>query len=261
MAHGGQPMRDDQRGALVRDPRQRALDRRLGFVVDRRGRLVEHQDRGLAVQRARQRDALALPAGQLRAALADLAVVALRQRRDELVRLGRARRGFHRAPDRARSRRRRCCRRRCRRSGTAPARRSRSRRRSAGRIQRGDVDAVEAGCARASGSMKRSSSLQQRALAAAGAADQRDRLPGRHRQRDRRRPPAGRRRRSRRRSNASRRLRRRPPARRVPRSGSGVSSRSITRSTEAIARWYRSVMSARRVSGHSRRCVRYTSAE
>jgi hypothetical protein len=43
--------------------------------------------------------------------------------------------------------------------------------------------------------------------------------------------------------------------------GSGVSSRSMIRRTDAIARLYRSVMSASRVMGHSSRCVRYTSAE
>ena len=42
----------------------------------------------------------------------------------------------------------------------------------------------------------------------------------------------------------------------LERTGVGVSSRSMIRWTDAIARLYKSVMSASRVSGHSRRCVR-----
>ena len=52
------------------------LDRRLDLGVERRGRLVEHQDRRVLEQHARDRDALALAAGQLDAALADMRVVA-----------------------------------------------------------------------------------------------------------------------------------------------------------------------------------------
>ena len=48
--------------------------------------------RGFATQRARDRQALALAAGERQAALADLRVIALRQARDELVRLRAARR-------------------------------------------------------------------------------------------------------------------------------------------------------------------------
>ena len=53
--------------------------------------------RGFGEQRARDRQALALAAGQRQAALADLRVVALRQARDELVGLGAAR-GLLRSP-------------------------------------------------------------------------------------------------------------------------------------------------------------------
>ena len=48
--------------------------------VDRRRRLVEDQDRRVLEERARDGDALALAAGELRAALAELGLVALRQR-------------------------------------------------------------------------------------------------------------------------------------------------------------------------------------
>ena len=64
MAHRGQAMRHDQCGALVRDARQRTLDRRFGLVVHRGGCLVEHEHGGIAIQGARQGNALALAAGQ-----------------------------------------------------------------------------------------------------------------------------------------------------------------------------------------------------
>ena len=59
--------------------RQRGLHQVLGFGVERGGRLVEDQDRRVLQDRARDGDALALPAGEQRAALADHGVEALRQ--------------------------------------------------------------------------------------------------------------------------------------------------------------------------------------
>ena len=53
--------------------------------VERRGRLVEQQDRRRLEDRARDGDALLLAARQLQAALADLRLVAVRQRADEVV--------------------------------------------------------------------------------------------------------------------------------------------------------------------------------
>ena len=52
------------------------LDRGLDLAVERGGGLVEHQDRRVLEDHARDRDALALAAGELDAALADLGVVA-----------------------------------------------------------------------------------------------------------------------------------------------------------------------------------------
>ena len=60
---------------------QRGLHLPLGFGVERRGRLVEDQDRRVLEQRARDRQALALAAGQAHAVLADQGVEALRHRR------------------------------------------------------------------------------------------------------------------------------------------------------------------------------------
>src|SRR6478735_3599102 len=89
MAYSRKPMRDDQARAPLDDTPERALNRRFRFVVDGAGRFVEHQDRRIAHDGARQGDALALSARELLTALADLRVVTLRQLRDEVVRLGR----------------------------------------------------------------------------------------------------------------------------------------------------------------------------
>ena len=73
---------------VVRPCAQRAqavLDQRLALAVEARGRLVEHQDARVGQDRARDRDALALPARQLDAALADDRVVLLLEPVDELV--------------------------------------------------------------------------------------------------------------------------------------------------------------------------------
>ena len=68
-----------------RDALQRVLDLALGEAVERRGRLVEHQDRRPLQDRAGDGDALLLAARQFEPALADLRVVAHRQRADEAV--------------------------------------------------------------------------------------------------------------------------------------------------------------------------------
>ena len=77
---------------------QLLLDRELDFAVERRRRLVEHEDRRVFQHHARERDALALPARELHAALADVRIVAgaavpVAQVDDEFVRLRLARRG------------------------------------------------------------------------------------------------------------------------------------------------------------------------
>ena len=57
----------------------RLLHVALGFGIERRGRLVEQDDRRILDQRARDGDALALAAGELQAVLADRRVVAGRE--------------------------------------------------------------------------------------------------------------------------------------------------------------------------------------
>src|SRR6185295_15431466 len=68
------------------------VDRGFRGLVERRRRLIEQQQRGIADDRARDRDALALPARQRVAALTDRRVVFLRQAHDVAVNLGLARR-------------------------------------------------------------------------------------------------------------------------------------------------------------------------
>ena len=87
----GQPVRDDERRAVHHQVRERLLHEQLRFGVERGGRLVEDQNRRVLQQRARDRDPLALAAREPLAALADRRVVAVRQRRDEVVRVGGAR--------------------------------------------------------------------------------------------------------------------------------------------------------------------------
>ena len=111
---GRQAVRDDQGGAFARDLLEFGLDDLLGARIQRAGRFVEHEDRGILEQRARDRDALLLAAGQLQAALADAGVVALRQARDEIVDMRRPRRGDRLPRAWRRVGRRRCCSRSCR---------------------------------------------------------------------------------------------------------------------------------------------------
>src|SRR5262249_20627689 len=57
----------------------------LGFRIERRGRLVEQDDGRVADQRARDGDALALAAGELKPLFTDRGGVAARKRRDEIM--------------------------------------------------------------------------------------------------------------------------------------------------------------------------------
>ena len=85
MHDGRQPVRDDQRRAPPGDPLERGLNLALGEAVERRGRLVEHQNRRRLQNGARDGDALLLAAREFQAALADLRAVTLRQRANEGV--------------------------------------------------------------------------------------------------------------------------------------------------------------------------------
>src|SRR3954447_23676956 len=78
---------DDDRRPVLRGRLRPERDLRLGRRVGRRRRGVEDQDARLEEEGARDRDPLALPAGERDAALADHGVVAIREPLDEVVRL------------------------------------------------------------------------------------------------------------------------------------------------------------------------------
>ena len=93
VADGRQAVGDHERGALRAQRGHGVLDQHLGAGVDRRRGFVEDEDARIGQDRAGDRHALALPARQLHAALADDRVVAVRQRGDDVMdarRLGRA---------------------------------------------------------------------------------------------------------------------------------------------------------------------------
>ena len=72
-----QPVRDDERRAALAQAPQAVLDHRLALAVEARRGLVEDEDARVGEDGPRDRDALALAAGELDAALADHRVVAL----------------------------------------------------------------------------------------------------------------------------------------------------------------------------------------
>ena len=78
--------------------RSRLHEAALGERVDGGERIVEHDDARAGDERARERDALALAAGEVDAALADQRVVAVRQLVDERVDARRLARGEHVVP-------------------------------------------------------------------------------------------------------------------------------------------------------------------
>jgi len=88
MFDGGQAMGDHQRGALGHQALQGVLHQALGFVVERSGGFIQDQDRRIAQDRAGDRQALALAAGEQRTVLTDRRLQLLRHARDELPRIG-----------------------------------------------------------------------------------------------------------------------------------------------------------------------------
>ena len=83
----GQPVRHHDRRPADGSPVQRLLDGALRLGVQRARRLVEEQDPRVPQHGPRDGHPLLLPAGQLGAPLAGHGAVALRQRRDERVRV------------------------------------------------------------------------------------------------------------------------------------------------------------------------------
>ena len=85
VAHRRQPMGDDDGGAIAHQLDQRVPHLPLADRVEMRGRLVEDQYRRVLEEGARDRDALALSAGELDAALADTGLEPLGQSGDEVA--------------------------------------------------------------------------------------------------------------------------------------------------------------------------------
>ena len=85
LLHRGQAVRDDQRGAVLHGRFERRLHHALALRVQRAGGFVEQQQRRVLEHGARDRDALALPAREPHAALAQEGVVTLGQLVNELV--------------------------------------------------------------------------------------------------------------------------------------------------------------------------------
>src|SRR5690606_2615638 len=84
-ANGAEAVRDeDGRGARENEV-ERFLNLRLGERVNAGGRLVQNEDGGLLQQHTQQADQLALAHAQARAALAYVAVQAVRQRLQPLA--------------------------------------------------------------------------------------------------------------------------------------------------------------------------------
>jgi poly(hydroxyalkanoate) depolymerase family esterase len=75
--NGGEPVRNGDHGLAGHQGVEARLDGGLDLAVERGGRLVEHQDGGVAQDHPGDGDALALAARELDAALADVGVVAL----------------------------------------------------------------------------------------------------------------------------------------------------------------------------------------
>ena len=94
-ANRGQAVGDDENRAPCGDLRHVLLDDPLAFIVERARRFVKDQDPRLAQECARNRNALALAAGQAAAAFADDRVVALGQLQDEVVSAGERSRSDH----------------------------------------------------------------------------------------------------------------------------------------------------------------------
>lgn len=84
--NGGKPVRDGKRRPPLGQRGQRLLHDMLALVIQRRGRLIQNQDRRVFQENPGDGDALFLPARELDAPLADVGIVAVLQLRNEAVR-------------------------------------------------------------------------------------------------------------------------------------------------------------------------------
>ena len=98
--NGRQPVGDDEGGPADHQFIQRVLHQALAFRIQGGGRFVQDQNAGVLQNGPGDGDALALTAGKLAAALADLGFVAVRQLQDEVMGIGRLGRRHHFLPGR-----------------------------------------------------------------------------------------------------------------------------------------------------------------
>ena len=91
--NAGEAVRQNERGTSGHEPIDRVLNDCFVLGIDRGQRLVENENRRVAKERPRDRQPLPLAARQPQSALADDRRIALRQRGNEVVRVGGARRG------------------------------------------------------------------------------------------------------------------------------------------------------------------------
>jgi hypothetical protein len=92
VVHGAQQRRsvrdDDDDPSAGANPADRLDQSTLTFIIEVGIRLIEHHEKRIAIEGARQRDALALSAGQHQTAIADFGLVSPRQAQDQLVDAG-----------------------------------------------------------------------------------------------------------------------------------------------------------------------------
>ena len=183
--HRRQPVRDRRSASACRAASAMAARHlALGLVVERGRRLVEDQHRGIVVQRARDRDALPLPARQprrrSRRALVSSRCGSCATTSSSCASVHGA--GEPLLVDRAcRACRTRCCGAACRRADRDPAARSRS---GAARRARGPRDARRRAARGRSSAQQSEQHVDQRALAGAGRPDDADRFARREREVD-----------------------------------------------------------------------------
>src|SRR5207253_78365 len=89
MADGREAVRYHEGGAPDHKMLQRIKDDGLRFGVNRGGWLIQDENRSVLEKGARHGDALALPAGELRAALTEQSLILMGQSHDEIVRVSR----------------------------------------------------------------------------------------------------------------------------------------------------------------------------
>ena len=90
VGQGTEPVRHDQHGPAKRDALDVGIDQRLAFRIERAGGLIQDQDARIMDQRPRDRQTLALAAGQIGRTFLDPGLIAFGQTLDELLGAGQA---------------------------------------------------------------------------------------------------------------------------------------------------------------------------